>query len=65
MWILDEIIEAVRGIPYRIERREFTGISIDSRAIREGELFVPIKAKTLTAMTLSMRHIRGQGRSHL
>lgn len=45
MWTLDEIIEAVRGIPYRIERKEFTGISIDSRAIAEGELFVPIKGK--------------------
>lgn len=43
MWHVDKIIKAVHGTPYRIEQENFSGISTDSRTIREGELFVPLK----------------------
>ncbi|HBA53748.1 MAG: UDP-N-acetylmuramoyl-tripeptide--D-alanyl-D-alanine ligase [Syntrophorhabdus aromaticivorans] len=46
MWSVDEVVEAVRGVPFRIERRIFPDISTDSRDIGEGELFVPITGKT-------------------
>ncbi|OPY69446.1 MAG: UDP-N-acetylmuramoyl-tripeptide--D-alanyl-D-alanine ligase [Syntrophorhabdus sp. PtaU1.Bin002] len=46
MWSVDEVVEAVRGVPFRVERRVFPDISTDSRDIEEGELFVPITGKT-------------------
>lgn len=46
MWHVDEIIKAVSGAAYRIERDTFSGISTDSRSITEGELFIPIDGKT-------------------
>jgi UDP-N-acetylmuramoyl-tripeptide--D-alanyl-D-alanine ligase len=46
MWHVDEIMKAVRGVAYRIESDTFSGISTDSRSIREGELFIPINGKT-------------------
>jgi UDP-N-acetylmuramoyl-tripeptide--D-alanyl-D-alanine ligase len=42
MWRLDEILEAVKGTVYRVEKDSFTDISTDSRTIGEGELFIPI-----------------------
>jgi UDP-N-acetylmuramoyl-tripeptide--D-alanyl-D-alanine ligase len=42
MWRLDEVLKAVHGTALRIERELFTGISTDSRSIREGELFIPL-----------------------
>lgn len=46
MWHVEDIIKAVHGIAYRIERDTFVDISTDSRTIREGELFVPINGIT-------------------
>ena len=43
MWQLEEVIRAVRGTPWRVARDRFAGVSTDSRTIREGELFVPLK----------------------
>jgi UDP-N-acetylmuramoyl-tripeptide--D-alanyl-D-alanine ligase len=40
---LDEILEATGGETLCVDRREFTGLSIDSRTIKEGELFVALK----------------------
>ncbi|MBA4389674.1 MAG: hypothetical protein C0399_01890 [Syntrophus sp. (in: bacteria)] len=42
MWRLDEILEAVKGTAYRVEKDIFTNVSTDSRTIDEGELFIPI-----------------------
>jgi UDP-N-acetylmuramoyl-tripeptide--D-alanyl-D-alanine ligase len=42
MWLLEEILSAVRGTPLHIERQAFTGISTDSRNIGEGQLFIPL-----------------------
>lgn len=42
MWRLDEILEAVKGTVYRVEKEIFTDISTDTRTINEGELFIPI-----------------------
>ncbi len=42
MWRVDEIIKAVKGTPYRIERDTFAAISTDSRTIGEGDLFIPL-----------------------
>jgi UDP-N-acetylmuramoyl-tripeptide--D-alanyl-D-alanine ligase len=42
MWRLDDVLKAVHGTPLRIERKEFTAISTDSRTIKEGELFIPL-----------------------
>ncbi|HQP55807.1 MAG TPA: UDP-N-acetylmuramoyl-tripeptide--D-alanyl-D-alanine ligase [Syntrophorhabdus sp.] len=46
MWRVEDIIQAVHGEAYRIERGIFNDISTDSRTIQEGELFVPINGKT-------------------
>ena len=46
MWHVEDILRAVRGDAYRIERDTFSGISTDSRSIGEGELFIPITGKT-------------------
>jgi len=40
MWHVDEIIKAVSGAAYRIERDTFSGISTESRSNKEGELFI-------------------------
>jgi UDP-N-acetylmuramoyl-tripeptide--D-alanyl-D-alanine ligase len=40
---LDEILQATGGETLCVDRREFTGLSIDSRTIKEGELFVALK----------------------
>jgi UDP-N-acetylmuramoyl-tripeptide--D-alanyl-D-alanine ligase len=40
---LDEILKATGGETLCVDRREFTGLSIDSRTIKEGELFVALK----------------------
>ncbi len=46
MWRLEDIITAVKGTVLKRTRDAFTGISTDSRAIGEGELFIPIVGKT-------------------
>jgi UDP-N-acetylmuramoyl-tripeptide--D-alanyl-D-alanine ligase len=46
MWRVDEILTAVQGVAFRIERETFSRISTDSRSIQEGEFFVPIRGKT-------------------
>jgi UDP-N-acetylmuramoyl-tripeptide--D-alanyl-D-alanine ligase len=51
MWNVNEILKAVRGVAYRIERETFSGISTDSRSIAEGELFIPINGKTFDGHT--------------
>lgn len=40
---LDEIVKATGGKAVRVSSTEFTGLSIDSRTIKDGELFVAIK----------------------
>lgn len=40
---LDEILKATGGETLCMDRRVFTGLSIDSRTIKEGELFVALK----------------------
>ena len=42
MWRINEVIEAVKGVPFRVERDTFRDISTDSRSIGEGDLFVPL-----------------------
>lgn len=42
MWLLEDILSAVKGTPLRAERQAFTGISTDSRNIRDGQLFIPL-----------------------
>jgi UDP-N-acetylmuramoyl-tripeptide--D-alanyl-D-alanine ligase len=44
--ILDEIIKATGGSVLSRSHREFTGLSTDSRTIREGELFVALRGPT-------------------
>jgi UDP-N-acetylmuramoyl-tripeptide--D-alanyl-D-alanine ligase len=44
--ILDEIIKATGGSVLHEAYREFTGLSTDSRTIREGELFVALQGPT-------------------
>jgi UDP-N-acetylmuramoyl-tripeptide--D-alanyl-D-alanine ligase len=51
MWHVDEIMKAVRGTAYRIERDTFSGISTDSRSITEGDLFIPINGTTFDGHT--------------
>lgn len=46
MWHVEDILKAVDGVVYRIERDTFPDISTDSRSIREGELFIPITGKS-------------------
>jgi len=45
MWHIDEILETVRGEAINIDQQMFTGISTDSRTIKEGELFIPLKGE--------------------
>jgi len=42
MWHINEIVQAVNGTIYRMEREVFSGISTDTRTISEGELFIPL-----------------------
>lgn len=42
MWSVDTIIKGVKGTAHRIERREFSAISTDSRTINTGEFFIPL-----------------------
>ena len=42
MWHIDQIVRAVNGTPFRIEREFFPSISTDSRTIQDGELFIPL-----------------------
>ena len=43
MWLVDAIAKAVKGSLHRVEKGAFSAISTDSRTIREGEFFVPLK----------------------
>ncbi len=43
MWYVDDVVRATGGILYEVKRAVFSGVSTDSRTIREGELFVPLK----------------------
>jgi len=42
MWLLEDVTSTVRGTPLRVERQVFTGVSTDSRNIRDGQLFIPL-----------------------
>ncbi|MBP1745387.1 MAG: murF [Deltaproteobacteria bacterium] len=46
MWHMDEVVQAVNGVVFRIEHENFSGISTDSRTIANGELFIPISGVT-------------------
>jgi UDP-N-acetylmuramoyl-tripeptide--D-alanyl-D-alanine ligase len=43
VWHIDDVVKATGGLPYDVTRSIFSGVSTDSRNIREGELFVPLK----------------------
>ncbi|MBP9560432.1 MAG: UDP-N-acetylmuramoyl-tripeptide--D-alanyl-D-alanine ligase [Syntrophorhabdaceae bacterium] len=45
MWLLDEIIDAVKGVPLVVNRTSFVDISTDTRTINRDELFIPLKGK--------------------
>lgn len=45
MWHIEELIKATKAIPLKIERTSFTDISTDSRTIKEGEVFIPLKGE--------------------
>lgn len=45
MWHYKDIISATGGKLYRLKQESFPGISTDSRTIKEGELFIPLKGK--------------------
>jgi len=45
MWTIDEIISAVKGEPLNIKEKVFSDISTDTRTIKKGELFIPLKGK--------------------
>jgi UDP-N-acetylmuramoyl-tripeptide--D-alanyl-D-alanine ligase len=49
--ILDEIVTATGGSILSETHREFTGLSTDSRTIREGELFVALQGPTFDGHT--------------
>lgn len=51
MWRLEELLEATAGTALRIEKREFSHISTDSRTIREGEVFIPLNGKRFDGHT--------------
>ncbi|MDR2019113.1 MAG: UDP-N-acetylmuramoyl-tripeptide--D-alanyl-D-alanine ligase [Syntrophobacterales bacterium] len=42
MWRVDDVVEAVCGVPLRIEKDMFVAVSTDSRTIGVGDLFVPL-----------------------
>ena len=42
LWTTEEINLAL-NLKEKIEKKKFSGISIDSRTIKKGELFIPIK----------------------
>lgn len=42
MWRLEDVVKATGGTVPKKGKEVFTGISTDSRTIREGELFIPI-----------------------
>jgi UDP-N-acetylmuramoyl-tripeptide--D-alanyl-D-alanine ligase len=46
MWHVDEVVQAVNGVVFRIEHENFSGISTDSRTIANRELFIPISGVT-------------------
>ncbi len=46
MWRLEDIVTATKGTVLKKGREVFTGISTDSRTIKDGELFIPIVGKT-------------------
>ncbi len=43
MWSLDRIAKAAKGTIHRTERRSFTSFSTDSRSIKPGDFFIPLK----------------------
>ena len=64
MWHVDEVIRAVKGTPFRIERDTFSDISTDSRGIEEGELFIPLMGKTYDGhMFIEASYIKSHGGS--
>ncbi len=42
MWRVDDVIKAVNGVAFRVEKDGFPSISTDSRTIGKGDLFVPV-----------------------
>ena len=46
MWRLEDIITAAKGTVLKKDKEAFTGISTDSRTIRDGELFIPIVGRS-------------------
>jgi len=43
MWSVEDIVKGVTGVVQRTEKRVFSSISTDSRTIRPGEFFIPLK----------------------
>jgi UDP-N-acetylmuramoyl-tripeptide--D-alanyl-D-alanine ligase len=42
VWLINDVIRAVKGTAYRVEKNAFSGVSTDSRTIGPDELFVPL-----------------------
>lgn len=51
MWYVDEIVKAVNGKLLRNEKSFFSGISTDSRTIKDGELFIPLSGRNFDGHT--------------
>ncbi|MCX7856789.1 MAG: UDP-N-acetylmuramoyl-tripeptide--D-alanyl-D-alanine ligase [Deltaproteobacteria bacterium] len=45
MWHYKDILKATKGELIKLKAETFNGISTDSRTIKEGELFIPLKGK--------------------
>lgn len=45
MYSYEEIVKAVSGEVVKLKSRTFSGISTDSRTIKRGELFIPLRGK--------------------
>jgi hypothetical protein len=61
MWLLEDVISAVKGTPLRVERREFTGISTDSRNIRDGQLFIPSRLTSMDTILSRQAYLKSSG----
>lgn len=49
MWHFEDILKATNGRLVKLEKEVFNRISCDSRTIREGEFFIPLKGKKYDA----------------
>ncbi|NOZ63423.1 MAG: UDP-N-acetylmuramoyl-tripeptide--D-alanyl-D-alanine ligase [Caldiserica bacterium] len=61
-WKLQEVLTATKGELLQVKTRCFSGVSTDSRTVKEGELFIALKGKSFDAHDfLSQAFSRGAG----